>query len=142
MAAYTVTPASVLKGSSAKTDSGTAGETITAGMAVYKKAADSKWYKSDANAASPANTVDGIALNGASAGQPLDVVVSDTDFTVGATLTAGDVIVVGGTAAGDLAPVADLASGWYPLVVGVATSTTKARINCSSNGLKGTAALA
>lgn len=120
-----VTAASVVPGSKAKTTVYTAGATITAGQAVYFDSSAGTVKLADANASATTAAVIGIAANGASSGQPVSVITEDDDFTPGATLTTGTVYILSATAGG-IAPVADLTTGWYPGVVFIAKSTTKA----------------
>ncbi|MCK6578105.1 MAG: hypothetical protein L6Q98_08390 [Anaerolineae bacterium] len=142
MSDVSITAANVLAGSNAKKATGTAGATITAGQVVYADGSDSGKFKlADANAsAATANPV-GVALHGAASGQPLTIVIEDDDFTPGGTLSlsaAADdgVYVLSGTAGG-IAPVGDLASGWYPVILGVAKSASKMNLKI----VRGTAAL-
>lgn len=122
MADITITAASVVAGSNATKESGTAGETITAGQAVYK-AADGKYMKADSNSATAlARQPRGIALNGASLNQPLAIQRSG-DITIGATLTAGLAYYLSDTPGG-ICPVADIGSGEYVCLLGVSKSTT------------------
>ena len=118
-----VTAANVVAGSGAKKASGTAGAAITAGQVVYLEAATSTYKLADTDSAtaevrSPA----GIALHGASANQPLTIVTSGP-VTIGATVAVGDAYYLSGTAGG-LAPVADVAAGDYPCIIGICTSTS------------------
>ena len=142
MSDVSITAANVVAGANAKKRTGTAGSTITAGQAVYEDSSDSFKFKlADANASAATAKCVGIALHGASSGQPLTIVEEDDDFTPGGTLSisaAADdgVYVLSGTAGG-IAPVGDLASGWYPVVLGVAKSTTKMILK----PIRGTAAL-
>lgn len=133
MSDVAITAASVKKGSSANYSSGTAGETITAGMPVYKKASDSKIYKAKANGTTEEADVIGIALNGASVDQPISWNVEDDDFTVGGTVAAGAVYVLSGAAYGGIAPVADITSGWYGQVLLVGKGSSKASLRISGN---------
>lgn len=134
--AYTITAANVQASAYADKDSGIAGEVITAGMPVYKNAADgNKLYKADTNQSLAASKVVGLALHGASPGQPLLYAKKDPKFVPGITLVAGDIVLAGATAAGDLAPVADLATGWFPVIVGVANSTTEMNLNITPGGI-------
>lgn len=135
MADITVTPASVVPSTSALFRECIAGATITAGQAVYIDATDGRAKLADANASSSTSNCVGIAANGASAGQYVKVVYYDPDFTVGATIAKG-VYVLSGTPGG-IAPVADLVAGWYPVVLMVGISTTKAIVNIT----RGTAAV-
>lgn len=119
-----VTAASVLASATALTGAGTAGATITAGQTLYIDASDSNKLKlADANASAATATVVGIALNGAASGQPVRYVYEDSTFTPGATLTVGEVYILSATAGG-LAPVGDLASGYYPGVLFIAKTTS------------------
>lgn len=142
MADVSITAASVLKGANAKTRKGRAGATITAGQVVYEDSSDSFDFKlADANAsAATANPV-GIALHGASDGQPLEIVTEDDDFTPGGTLSisaaADDGIYILSGTAGGIAPVGDIVAGWYPVILGVAKSATKMNFKI----VRGTAAI-
>ncbi|HPA19640.1 MAG TPA: hypothetical protein PLU30_17970 [Verrucomicrobiae bacterium] len=124
MAAKVITAANVLAGSNGKKKDIIFGEAVTAGMPLYRKAADGRYYKADANSAT-AYAAEGIALNGGAAGQPGFLVYDDDDFTPGCALSVGEILVVGADAAGDIAPSTDLAEGWYPTILGVAKSATK-----------------
>lgn len=125
MAILSITASAVLKGANAQFQTGLAGATITAGQTVYLDAADSTYKLADANLSAAAATVVAIALNSASAGQPVSVLQEDDDFTTGGTMVTGTVYVLSATAGG-INPAADLAAGWYPSVVFIAKSTTKA----------------
>lgn len=123
MANLTITAANVLAGSNATTRQGTAGATITAGQVVYFDDTTSTYKLADCNSATAAvRSPAGIALNGASSGQPL-MVLTGGDITIGATLTAGVAYYLSGTAGG-ICPVADLIAGDYPTVLGIAKSTS------------------
>jgi hypothetical protein len=122
MADLTITAASVSSGADANKESGTAGETITAGQAVYK-AASGKYMKADSNSATAAaRQARGIALNGASLDQPLAIQKSG-DITIGATLTAGTAYYLSDTPGG-ICPLADVGSGEYVCLIGLAKSAS------------------
>ncbi len=125
MAAISVTAASVLKSSTGQVSVGTAGATITAGQSLYVDTSDSNKLKlADANGTAPANTFAGIALNAASAGQPVSYCTNDTaGFTIGATVVAGDTIWLSQTPGGITKTIGDL-SGGLAIVVGVMLTTT------------------
>jgi hypothetical protein len=132
-----VTAASVAPSSDAVLTAGTAGEALTAGQAVYKKASDGKWYKADCNSATAeVRAASGIAATGSATGQPV-VVQTGGSITIGATLTAGVVYYLSGTAGG-IRPVADNTTGDYPQAVGIATSTSVLKLGFT---LRATAAL-
>lgn len=100
-----------------------AGATIAAGQMVYLVAATGKWALADADSATAAARVpDGIALNGGAANQPI-MVKTKGEVTMNAVLSAGVAYYLS-DAAGAVCPVADLASGDYPCIVGIARSTT------------------
>ena len=128
MADITVTAANVVPDSGYQYVDGTAGETITAGQALYLKSSDSKYYKADCNDATAENrTLAGIALHGGSAGQPLRVMTAGT-VTIGATVAVGTIYVLSATAGG-IAPSTDLVSGWYTTIIGIATTTGKIKLS-------------
>lgn len=123
-----ITAANVVAGSGATQISGTAGETITAGMVCYLKASDTRWWKAQADgtaAESGSGATYGIALNGASAGQPITIDSYDPNgITIGGTCAAGQVYVISATAGG-IALESDITSGQYMTIVGIGISTTK-----------------
>lgn len=128
-----VTAASVVPGSDAVLLTGVAGEALAAGQAVYKKAADLKWYKGDCNSATAeVRVATAFAMTGSAAGQPV-VVQKAGSLTLGATLTAGVAYYLSGTAGG-VRPVADNVTGDYPEVLGIATSTTVLKLGFNASG--------
>jgi len=130
---YSVTATSVLASSNASTTKGTAGTTITAGQSLAK-AADGSLILFDANAAAPAFTFVGIALNGGATGQPIFYVTGDTSFTPGFTVAAG-AIVIGSSTAGGLCPAADLATGHYLTIIGVGIGSNKIKMQPLASGV-------
>lgn len=123
MADLTITAASVIAGADAARESGTAGETITAGKAVYFSSTTKKWMLADSNSVTAeARKCTGIALNGASLNQPVTV-LKGGDITIGATLTAGTAYYLSDTAGG-ICPIADVGSGEYVNLLGLAKSTS------------------
>jgi hypothetical protein len=134
MADITITAANVLKGANAVIEKGVAGATVTAGQVVYRDAADGRYKLADCDSATDGVRVPrGIALNGASSGQPLEILMSG-DITIGATLTLGATYYLSGNA-GRIAPAADLATGDFPSVIGLATSTSVLKVNITSAGV-------
>lgn len=122
MADLVITATSVVGGSDARSVRGTAGETITAGQAIYKSTTG-KYMKADSNSATvEARRPSGIALNGASLNQPVQVQTSG-DVTIGAALTAGLDYWLSDTPGG-MCPRADIGSGEYVCLLGIAKSTT------------------
>ena len=127
MADLTITAANVVKGSDASTKRGIAGETIAQGKAVYL-AATGKYMLADADSATAlARQATGIALTGSSLNQPI-VVQERGDITIGATLTVGAPYYLSGTAGG-ICPLADVSTGEYYCMLGLAKSTTVLTLN-------------
>jgi hypothetical protein len=126
MADLTITAADVLTTTSTRTYTGVAGATVTAGQPVYADATDSGKYKpADADADASSRAI-GIAVHGASSGQPLTV-AQYGNLTISAVMTAGEVYAVSATAGG-IAPVGDLVTGNYVTVLGVATTTSNLQL--------------
>lgn len=134
MADLTITAANVLAGSGATKVAGTAGATITAGQAVYLDTSDNEYKLADCDHATAAvRAPAGLALNGASDGQPLTVLTGGP-ITIGATVTAGVAYYLSPTAGG-ICPVADVLSGDYPTILGIATSATVLDVKIHSAGV-------
>jgi hypothetical protein len=130
MADLSPTAANVLKSNSAKVAEGIAGATITAGQTLYIDTADSDKLKlADADGAGVINTVAGIALHAALAGQPIKYVTKDPDFTPGFSALAGDTIWQSDTPGGLTKTLAELEAGDVITVLGGMTSTTKMNLN-------------
>jgi hypothetical protein len=122
MADLSVTAANCLPGAGAVIEEGLAGATITAGQAVYRDT-DGSYKLADADGASATiRTARGIALNGASAGQPLKIQKAG-EITLGATLTAGTTYYLSNTAGG-ICPLADVGTGEYYHIIGIAKSAS------------------
>jgi hypothetical protein len=134
MADLTITATNVVAGNSAKTENGVAGVAVTAGQVVYKDSADNKFKLADTDSATAAaRSPYGIALHAAAANQPLAVLTSGS-ITIGAALTAGVFYYLSGTPGG-ICPVADVAAGDYPCVIGVATSASLLKVQIVESGV-------
>jgi len=119
MADLTITAASVVKGTGAKVLRGTLGGTVTAGQAVYRDTTTKQFLAADNDSATAAvRDAVGIALNGGAINQPVEVQYLG-EINLGATLTVGETYVLSSTAGG-IAPIGDLGSGDYPVILGVA----------------------
>ena len=125
-----ITAGNVVAATGSSVVPGTAGEAITAGQVVYKNTSTGKYMLADVDD-SEKYAAEGIALNGASNGQPLDVCSSSSDLDIGATLTVGTVYVL--SADGAISPAADLTTGDYAVVIGVATATDSLKVSIGSN---------
>jgi len=126
MASLTITAANVAAGTNAVIKRGNAGATITAGQVVYLDTTTTgEWLLVDADAAAAiarGSGQIGIALHGASDGQPL-AVQTEGNITIGATMTAGLAYFLSPTP-GEIGVYGDVLSGDYVTLVGVSTSTT------------------
>lgn len=123
MTDLSITAANVVAGPNAVKEAGVAGETITAGQPVYKSSTTNKWMKADSNSGTvEARQPTGVALNSASLNQPLQIQKSG-DIVIGATLTAGTAYYMSDTAGG-ICPLADVGTGEYVCLLGLAKSTT------------------
>lgn len=137
--ALTITAANVVKATVADyshtEETLIAGVTLTAGQVIYKDASDSDKAKlCDANLTLAAATAYGITLHAALAGQPVRV-IRGGPLSLGAILTKGSIYVAGATAAGDINPSADLASGWYTNILGFAYSTSILVLDIKATGI-------
>ena len=129
----TVTAANV-EGVSASTRTllGQAGEAVTQGEPVYRKAGDSKYYAADCDLSSEAATVAGICAT-AAATDGFVIIVTSGEMDLGATLTIGAQYVASGNAGG-IAPQADLATNDYISSLGFAVATDKFIVNIKNSG--------
>lgn len=129
-----ITATAVVAGSDANTVAGTFGETVAAGQLVYKSSSTHKFMLADADSATPeARTALGMALNGGALNQP-GVVQKSGDVTLNAALTANVAYYLSGTAGG-LCPIADVGSGEYLCLIGIAKSTTVLDIAIQATGV-------
>lgn len=133
MADISITAASVVLVSGVPM-TGTAGETIAAGKPVYLKDSDGRWWlaqrdgtQEEAGGTGGVNGKLGIALNSASAGQPIDVAGPGCDVTIGGTVAVGEIIRLSGTAGG-LNSADAAGSGHFDSVVAIGKSTTRVRV--------------
>lgn len=133
MATVTQTATSVVTSgnSTVKTAEGTAGATITAGMPVYLDSTDGYSVKPALASTLAAAAVVGIALNGGADGQPIEYVTRDSALNVGGTLAVGGVYVLALT--GGIAPEADIVTGGFITILGVADTTATLNFSVGAN---------
>lgn len=126
MADLSVTAANVI--GLGNTEDGLSGATITAGQLVYKDTSDGNKFKlTDSDSGTAAvREIFGVALNGASAGQPLRVLKGGI-LTLNAVVTVGEIYVASDTAGG-IMPEGDLEIGDYVQVLGVGLTTTTIKV--------------
>ncbi len=130
MADISPTPADVLAYDGATTNSGTAGETITAGMSLYL-ASDGLLYKALADTAVHA-ACKGIALNGGAVDQPIKYLTAG-GIDPGVAVVKGILYGVTDTAGG-ISGVDDRGSGDFKTILGFATTTSRIELNIWSTG--------
>ncbi|WP_420406921.1 hypothetical protein [Hoeflea sp.] len=139
MTALSITAANVIAAGGANVENGVAGATITQGEVVYRDTSTSKFGLADCDSATAnVRVAYGIALNGASDGQPLRVLKSG-DITIGATLTIGAAYYLGATA-GEIVPYADLVEDDYIVFLGVAKSASVLSVAINNTGAQAPAA--
>jgi hypothetical protein len=102
------------------------GESVTQGMPVYRSDADSKYYQCDANDTAAKAVAAGIAISpGATNSYGVIALPASGPgkslVNLGATLAVGTAYAV--SAKGAIAPIADLGTGEYITILGVATTT-------------------
>jgi hypothetical protein len=123
-----------------------AGEALTAGLAVYKKASDGRLYKADCNTATVPNAgttyppeagVIGITLNPADVGQPV-VLQESGEMNLGATLVQGTIYVLSATP-GAICPIADLVAAQTPpqnvVIIGQAKTAAIFKVKLDITGI-------
>lgn len=109
-------------------------EALTAGKVVYKRDTDGQIGLADSNAASAeVRKVLGVVLHSASPGHPA-VVLREGDLTLGAVLTAGVTYYLSKNP-GNICPVADLVTGDYATILGIAISTSVLRVKIQTAGV-------
>ena len=135
MVDLTVTAASVVaSGTGQGRVSGTAGEAIAAGKAVYLDPTSKKWLLADSNSATvAARSAQRIAANSASLNQPVNVFTSGL-IVSGATMTANTPYYLSDTPGG-ICPIADVGTGEYLCQIGIARSTTLLNIDIQVTGV-------
>jgi hypothetical protein len=131
MTDISITANNVVSGSGAVTENGFAGVAITAGQLVYRDTAG-LYQLADANGAAALRVPRGVALNTAGANQPLAVQTRGL-ITIGGTLTAGVTYYLSSDPGG-ICPLADVGTGEYACVVGIATTTAILSLGINASG--------
>jgi hypothetical protein len=134
MSDLSITAANVVAGTGAKKPQGTAGATITAGKVVYLDSTTDTYKLADCDSATAeARSPAGIALHGASSGQPLTIHESGP-LTIGATLTPGTAYYLSPNAGG-ICPLADVLAGDDVVLIGLATSASVLEVDIQVTGV-------
>lgn len=116
---------------------GTAGGTITAGMPV--RVDSQNRIVPSANTSAANADVDGIALNGASDGQPVTYQESG-NINLGAATAVGKIYVL--STAGLISPVDDVASGDFITTIGVGITAANVKLGLCPSGVAAAADVA
>lgn len=135
MADLTITAANVVRGTGAVIETGVAGASALAGKTVYKDTTDGDKFKlCDADGATALiRTTYGIALHAAEPNQPLTV-LKDGPITIGATVAVGTIYCQSNTPGG-IMPAADLSTGEFTTIIGIATSASVINVKLNSGGV-------
>lgn len=134
MADITITAANVVPDSGYQRKYVVSGATITAGKSCYIAVADGRAYLADNNDTAAKAVFEGIALNAASAGQPVEL-MNGGNITIGGTVVVGEIYVVSPTAGG-IAPEGDLISDAYVSLIGIGISATKISMVRKNSGVQ------
>ncbi|HWH79617.1 MAG TPA: hypothetical protein VNT76_19695 [Candidatus Binatus sp.] len=135
MAELTITSSACLATGSFQKTLGQAGETITAGMVVYKKSSDGKMYKAqnDGTLEESCSGVDnGVSLTDSVLAGQYFVYLTGGTITIGATVVAGTAYYLGATA-GSISLFSDIGTGGTKYVTIIGFATTTAIINVAIN---------
>lgn len=132
MSDISITAANVAKGANASTQKGTAGATITAGQSIRLDTSDNLMKLADNDVSLAAATVAGIALCGASSGQPIEWLTGG-NINPGGTVTVGEIYVLSSNAGG-ICPEGDLGSGDYVSVIGIGTTSSNISVKIHNSG--------
>jgi hypothetical protein len=122
-------------GSMTGVKSGISQVAITGGQVVYLDASNGGKVNLAINSAEASAVAVGIAVNGCDAGGVCSYITSGNQITVsGAPFTVGLAYYVSVTAGG-IAPIADVLSGDYVTILGVASSTSVLDVNINASGV-------
>lgn len=133
MAAVSITASSFVPSSRAKYKQNgncISGEALTSGCPVRKNAAG-VYVKCQADAADEYEA-EGLCVQTVGTGVRFDLLISDPALAIGGTVTKGTAYAVGATAAGTIEPLADIGSGEFMHVIGVAVSSSVLALDCDS----------
>jgi hypothetical protein len=134
MADISITASNLIPTDGYSYQDGIAGATIPAGDLAYTSATNGKWLLADNNDTAVKAAVTGIALASAVDTQPQRLMTSGT-LAVGSILTVGTVYCLSSNA-GKICPYADLDSGDYVTIVGVATAATALKVAIRASGIQ------
>ena len=111
----------------------TYGDTVTQGLVLYEDAADSNKYKKAVNNTATLAAAKGIALTPGVSGEK-GYVVKSGEIDLGATLAVGMRYYVSNTA-GAICPSADIGTGEFVTLLGIATTAACLKVNINASGI-------
>lgn len=111
----------------------TAGETITAGQPIRR--VNNVMMRSGAGSTAAVAEADGIALIGASEGDPVIWAPPGSSVDLGATLAIGETYVVSATL-GAIAPIGDLTTGDHVTILGVGAAANSLLLRPHASGVE------
>lgn len=111
----------------------TYGDTITQGLVLYEDTSDSNKYKKSVNNTATLAAAKAIALTPGASGEK-GYVVKSGEIDMGATLAVGMRYFVSNTA-GAIAPSADIGTGEYVTLIGIATAAGVLKVNFVASGV-------
>lgn len=141
MAAISVTAGNVLRVDGDVVNGFLAGATITAGMSVYVDSAGAVQIGTNATSAGSGvgAQLTGIALNGGSSGQPIQILRPGGVVNIGGTVAVGKQYCLG--TSGGIIPVDDIATGEYITTVGVGLTAANIKTNHTVSGVQAAGAV-
>ncbi len=128
MADLAQTAANVQESAGAITEEGVAGEALVAGNWVARDPVSGQLKKVVITDADLHKCVGMVVNSAPGVGQKVDYVRFDKELDVGGTLTVGTLYGPSSLVDGNMAPVADQASGDYPGFYGIAEATNKLKM--------------
>lgn len=134
MAAITVTPGSVLRVDGDVATGYLAGATITAGMAVYVDTNGAVQIGTNATSVGSGygSKLVGVALNGGSSGQPIEILKTGGTINIGGTVAIGKQYCMG--TAGAFIPVDDIAGSEYVTSLGIGLTAANIKLGVNASG--------
>jgi hypothetical protein len=130
-----ITASSVVPGTGAVWNTGTAGATVTAGQWVYLDSSDGRLKQSDVDNTTATAAVVGIAVHDSTAGRPLTYVNSGpVTMTTTPAMSPGRHYYASDSGGG-MAPQADLAPTWNVVRLGYALTATSFQVEIKRTGL-------
>lgn len=134
MADLTITPANVgIVEKAAVTRTVQVAEAVTAGAALYVVAASGKYGLADVTT-SAKQTVAAIALTGGGTDEYIVALFPTSKVDIGATVAVGTIYVL--SAAGAISPAADLTTGDYVSIIGVAITASQINFKPDNTGIQ------